>query len=103
MFFEYRARAEVISELNILLRLVIQKPAPVPYIYDRGNGTSGKVVLHTIANNGGCSDWWGKLWEISTNNDVIDKALKRALKEKFQRDIPDPLETRYKYWKEGFW
>ena len=103
MFFEYRARAEVISELNILLRLVIQKPAPVPYIYDRGTGTSGKVVLHTIANNGGCSDKWGKLLEISKSNNVIDKELKRALKYKFQRDIPDPLETRYKYWKEGFW
>ena len=103
MFFEYRACAEVISELNILMRLVIQKPALVPYIYDRGNGTSGKVVLHTIANNGRCSDWWGQLLEISTNHDVIDKALKHALKYKFDRDIPDPLKTTYKYWKEGFW
>ena len=46
---------------------------------------------------------WGKLLEISTSNDVIDKELKHALKYKFQRDIPDPLETKYKYWKEGFW
>ena len=80
-----------------------QKPVPIPYFYDRGNGTCGRVVLHTIANNGGCSDKWGKLLEISQSNDVIDKELKRALKYKFQRGIPDPLETTYKYWKEGFW
>ena len=80
-----------------------QKPVPIPYFYDRGNGTCGRVVLHTIANNGGCSDKWGKLLEISQSNDVIDKELKRALKYKFKRSIPDPLETTYKYWKEGFW
>ena len=59
-----------------------QKPVPIPYFYDRGNGTCGRVVLHTIANNGGCSDKWGKLLEISQFNDVIDKELKRALKYK---------------------
>lgn len=73
----------------------------MPY---KGVGNSGRVVLHTIANNGGCSDKWGKLLEISKSNDVIDKELKRALKDKFQRnDIPNPVETIYKYWKEGFW
>ena len=39
-----------------------KKPVPVPYFYDSGNGTSGRVVLHTIANNGGCSDKWGNFW-----------------------------------------
>ena len=87
----------------VLLWLMTRKPVPFLYFYDSGNGTSGRAVLHTIANNGGCSDKWGKLLEISKSNDVIDKELKRALKYKFQRDIPDPLETTYKYWQEGFW
>ncbi|KAJ7372521.1 hypothetical protein OS493_019030 [Desmophyllum pertusum] len=71
----------------------------MPY---KGVGHNGTAVLHTIANNGGCSDKWGEILAISP--DEVDKELKRALKYKFQRDdIPDPLETKYKYWKEGFW
>ncbi|KAJ7356122.1 hypothetical protein OS493_026502 [Desmophyllum pertusum] len=67
-----------------------------------GVGPNGTAVLHTIANNGGCSDKWAEILAISP--DEVDKELKRALKYKFQRDdIPDPLETKYKYWKEGFW
>ena len=51
-------------------------------------------MLHTIANNGGCSDKWGELLKISAKE--VDKELKRALKYKFQReDVPDPLETKY--------
>jgi len=67
-----------------------------------GVGPNGTAVLHTIANNGGCSDKWGKILQISPKE--VDKELKRALKYKFQRqDVPDPLETKYKYWDEGFW
>lgn len=70
--------------------------------YCRGVGPNGSAVLHTIANNGGCSDKWGELLKISAKE--VDKELKRALKYKFQReDVPDPLETKYKYWDEGFW
>ena len=68
----------------------------------RGVGPNGTAVLHTIANNGGCSDKWGEILQISAKE--VDKELKRALKYKFQReDVPDPLETKYKYWSEGFW
>ncbi|XP_020604005.1 uncharacterized protein LOC110042957 [Orbicella faveolata] len=71
----------------------------MPY---NGVGPNGRAVLHTIANNGGCSDKWGKTVKISAKE--VDKELKRALKYKFQRqDVPDPLETKYKYWDEGFW
>ncbi|KAL9951507.1 hypothetical protein ACROYT_G044177 [Oculina patagonica] len=71
----------------------------MPY---EGFGPNGQAVLHTIANNGGCSDKWGKILQISAKE--VDKELKRALKYKFQRDdVPDPLETKYKYWEEGFW
>ena len=66
-----------------------------------GVGPNGKAVLYTIANNGGCSDKWGKILQISARE--VDKELKRALKYKFERDVPDPLETKYKYWDEGFW
>ena len=70
--------------------------------YCSGVGPNGRAVLHTIANNGGCSDKWGEMLKISTKE--VDKELKRALKYKFQReDVPDPLETKYKYWDEGFW
>ncbi|XP_078354103.1 uncharacterized protein LOC144638735 [Oculina patagonica] len=71
----------------------------MPY---EGLGPNGEAALHTIANNGGCSDKWGKILQVSANE--VDKELKRALKYKFQRDdVPDPLETKYKYWEEGFW
>ncbi|KAL9951517.1 hypothetical protein ACROYT_G044192 [Oculina patagonica] len=71
----------------------------MPY---KGRGPNGEAVLHTIANNGGCSDKWGEILQISAKE--VDKELKRALKYKFQRDdVPDPLETKYKYWEEGFW
>jgi len=69
---------------------------------DSDVGPNGEAVLHTISNNGGCSDKWGKILQISAKE--VDKELKRALKYKFQReDVPDPLETKYKYWDEGFW
>ena len=68
----------------------------------RSVGPNGRAVLHTIANDGGCSDKWGKILQISAKE--VDKELKRALKYKFQRDdVPDPLETKYQYWEEGFW
>ncbi|XP_022782194.1 uncharacterized protein LOC111323160, partial [Stylophora pistillata] len=68
----------------------------------RGTGPNGEVVLHTIANNGGCSDKWGQILQISKKK--IDEKLTRALKYKFQRgNIPQPLRTTYKYWQEGFW
>ena len=68
----------------------------------RRTGPNGRAVLHTIANNGGCSDKWGSLLKIS--KDAVDKEMKRALEYKFQRTIPEePLDTVYKHWEEGFW
>ena len=58
-------------------------------------------MLHTIANNGGCSDNWGNIFKVS--KDAVDKEIKRALEYKFQREIPEPMDTAYKYWEEGFW
>ena len=70
--------------------------------YCSGVAPNGKAVLHTIANSGGCSDKWGEILKLSAKE--VDEELKRALKYKFQReDVPDPLETKYKYWDEGFW
>ena len=99
----YHARAKIVNELHCIIVTCHSKACSGSFFCGSGNGTSGRAVLHTIANNGGCSDKWGKLLEISKSNDVIDKELKRALKYKFQRDIPDPLETTHKYWQEGFW
>ena len=62
---------------------------------------NGNGVLQTIANTGSCSDEWGSTLKIS--KDVIDSEMKRALKYKFQIDIPDALSTVYKYWENGFW
>ena len=68
----------------------------------RSTGPGGTAVLHTIANNGGCSDTWGNILKVS--KDVVDKEMKRALEYKFQRNITeDPLATVYKYWEDGFW
>ena len=58
-------------------------------------------MLHTIANNGGCSDKWGNILKVG--KDAVDREMKRALEYKFQRLIPEPLDTVYKYWEEGFW
>ena len=33
----------------------------------------------------------------------LDKEIRRALEYKFQREIPDPLQTFYQYWDEGAW
>ena len=59
-------------------------------------------MLHTVANNGECSDMWGNILKIS--KDAVDREMKRALEYKFQRTIPvEPLDTVYKYWEEGYW
>ena len=47
----------------------------------RRTGPNGRAVLHTIANNRGCSDKWGSLLKIS--KDAVDKEMKRALEYKF--------------------
>lgn len=70
----------------------------MPYKFVSANETA---VLHTIANNGGCSDKWGNILKVG--KDAVDREMKRALEYKFQRLIPEPLDTVYKYWKEGFW
>ncbi|XP_068733500.1 uncharacterized protein [Montipora capricornis] len=71
----------------------------MPY---RGPGPNGVAVLQTIANKGGCSDYWGNMLKKSKDN--VDKEIKRALEYKFQRKITvEPLNTTYKYWEDGFW
>ncbi|XP_068677087.1 uncharacterized protein [Montipora foliosa] len=71
----------------------------MPY---RGPGPNGVAVLQTVANKGGCSDYWGNMLKKSKDN--VDKEIKRALEYKFQRNIPvEPLNTTYKYWEDGFW
>ncbi|XP_068677090.1 uncharacterized protein [Montipora foliosa] len=71
----------------------------MPY---RGPGPNGVAVLQTVANKGGCSDYWGNMLKTSKHN--VDKEIKRALEYKFQRNITvEPLNTTYKYWKDGFW
>ncbi|XP_068726208.1 uncharacterized protein [Montipora capricornis] len=71
----------------------------MPY---RGPGPNGVAVLQTVANKGGCSDYWGNMLKKSKDN--VDKEIKRALEYKFQRNITvEPLNTTYKYWEDGFW
>jgi len=67
----------------------------------RSSIPGGAAVLHTIANNGGCSDKWGNILKVSKA--AVDREMKRALEYKFQRNIAEPLATVYKYWDEGFW
>ena len=89
-------------KLTLATRDIVHRPSMTFYVRCcRAVGPNGRAVLHTIANNGGCSDKWGKILQISAKE--VDKELKRALKYKFQRDVPDPLETKYQYWEDGFW
>lgn len=92
-------KKNVLQPLNMFISSSDCLGITMPY---KGVGPNGKVVLHTTANNGGCSDKWGKILQIS--EDKLNIELTRALKYKFQRDnIPQPLKTKYKYWQEGFW
>ena len=71
-------------------------------LFYRDIGPNGTTVLHTVANNGGCSDMWGNILKVS--KEAVDREMKRALEYKFQRTIPvEPLATVYKYWEEGYW
>ncbi|XP_022777440.1 uncharacterized protein LOC111318838 [Stylophora pistillata] len=52
--------------------------------YDEsGIGPNGEVVLHTTANNGGCSDKWGQILQISKK--TIDEELTRYKYRLFQK------------------
>ena len=51
---------------------------------------------------GACSRKWGELM-LTLPKTFLDKEIRRALEYKFQREIPDPLQTFYQYWDEGAW
>ena len=66
-----------------------------------GGGPNNERVLHTVSTNGECSDKWGNILKMSKTD--LDTEVKRALEYKFGREVPDAIDTVYKYWDEGVW
>ena len=70
------------------------------YFIYRGNGAQGNAVLRTVYANGICSKKWGTIEK--QGQAALDKAVKQGLENKFNKtDIPEALQTVYKYWDEG--
>ena len=62
---------------------------------------NNEEVMQTAYTSGQCSRMWRDVQ--SLGKDFLDKEVHRALRYKFNRTVPRPLKTVYKYWEGALW